>query len=133
MRSLSCSAVRRSARACVSWGLVAFPGAMTFFRLGRFGMKHGLTRTGDGERDLAMGSLPLAQRLDVRRRAVAQPAVELGLVLELLAAAARDDDEARNRSPAARVMSPQSFSNCATGKTSSWPWPQRFFTSFSVM
>ena len=30
-------------------------------------------------------------------------------------------------------MSPQSFSNWDTGKTSSCPWPQRFFTSFSVM
>ena len=34
---------------------------------------------------------------------------------------------------ASAVMSPQSFSNCATGYTSSWPWPQRFFTSLSVM
>ena len=29
-------------------------------------------------------------------------------------------------------MSPQSFSNCVTGNTSSCPWPQRFFTSLSV-
>ena len=30
------------------------------------------------------------------------------------------------------VMSTQSFSNCVTGKTSSWPWPHRFFTSLIV-
>ena len=30
-------------------------------------------------------------------------------------------------------MSPQSFSNWQTGKTSSWPWPQRFLTSLRVM
>ncbi len=30
-------------------------------------------------------------------------------------------------------MSLQSFSNWDTGNTSSCPWPQRFFTSFSVM
>src|SRR6266540_4195435 len=38
---------------------------------------------------------PLAQSLDVRRRAVAQPAVELRRILQLLAAQARHDDEAR--------------------------------------
>ncbi len=31
------------------------------------------------------------------------------------------------------VMSTHNFSNCVTGKMSSWPCPQRFFTSFSVM
>src|SRR6266545_8353232 len=38
-------------------------------------------------------SLPLAQRFDVGSRAVAQPAVQLCLVLELLAAQARDNNE----------------------------------------
>ena len=38
-------------------------------------------------------TLPLAQTLDVSRAAIAKPAVELGDVLELLAAQTRDDDE----------------------------------------
>ena len=38
-------------------------------------------------------ALPLAERLDVGRGAVAEPAVELRLFLELLAAQARDDEE----------------------------------------
>ena len=38
-----------------------------------------------------------------------------------------------NASSGSVVMSPQSFSNWATGKTSSWPLPQRRFTSFSVI
>ena len=46
------------------------------------------------------------------------------------AAAARP--RSRNPSPAAAVISPHSFSNWQTGKMSSWPLPQRFFTSLSV-
>src|SRR5258706_14645621 len=37
---------------------------------------------------------PIAQRVHIRRRAVAQPAIKLSLVFELLAAQTWDDDEA---------------------------------------
>ena len=45
---------------------------------------------------------------------------------------ARHDEEAGIHFRQA-VMSPHNFSNWVTGKMSSWPWPQRFLTSLSVM
>ena len=73
----------------------------------------------------------IAERLDVIAAAVVGPAVELGRVFQLLAAAAIDGQERQGRS-GSEVRSPQSFSNWATGKTSSWPCPQRRLTSLMV-
>src|SRR4051812_42575005 len=52
-------------------------------------------------------SRPVAQRAHVRRRALAEPAVELGLVLELLPAAAGDDEEAAGDLRDRRHVAPQ--------------------------
>src|SRR5262245_56370521 len=54
-------------------------------------------------------SLPLTQALRVRRRAVAEPAVELGRVLELLAAQTRHDDEPALDLGQSREVAPQLF------------------------
>src|SRR5258708_6462820 len=59
--------------------------------------------------DERRGSLPRAERLDIRRRAVPDPAVELGLVLELVPAAARHGDEAAIHLRKGRHVAPQLF------------------------
>ena len=55
------------------------------------------------------GSAPLAQRLDIRRGAVPQPAVELSRFLELLAAKSRNGDESTVQFGQRGHVTPQLF------------------------
>ena len=76
--------------------------------------------------------LPLTKRLHIRRRAVAQPAVQLGLVFELLAAQTGNDDEARIDLGKRGHVAPE-FLELRHWKNILLAVPQRFFTSLSVM
>ena len=84
----------------VSWVSVRSPGGMVSVRLAR-----SVPRFGPG-----------AERFDVGGGAVAEPAVELGLVLELLAAQAGDDDEAAVQARAARSCRPRVFRTGRPGR-----------------
>jgi hypothetical protein len=74
---------------------------------------------------------PSRERFDVRRGPIAEPAIELGLVLQLLPPQARHDDEPGIEFGECGEVAPELL-ELGDGEDVFLPCPQRFFTSLSV-
>ena len=104
-------------------------------RRSRYGKLFVPSKPTDGYRWAFVFALFIANCTGFRRMPPSHRAASrrIGLDPSTAARARGGPRQTSNRPPTTAVMSPHSFSNWATGKTSSWPWPQRFFTSLSVI